>query len=128
MKSNEHAQAAIKQALNDYYFAGIYRGDVSLLAQIFHPGTLLFGDVNGKPYAKTLAEYLDGIASRVSPADSGQPYETEIVRIEVVNSIAVATVWVRMYAFNYYDMLSWNQIEGRWLIVNKLLTNVDTGN
>jgi hypothetical protein len=128
MNANEHAQAAIEQALKDYYFPGIYRGDVGLLAQVFHPGTLLFGDVNKQPYAKTLAEYLDGIAHRVSPAESGQPYKTEIVRIEVVNSIAVATVWVRMYAFNYYDILSWNQIEGRWLIVNKLLTNVDPGN
>lgn len=127
MGPHTDAKAAIEQALNDYYFPGIYRGDIRLLADVFHPGTLLFGDVQGQPYAKTLAEYLDGVSRRVSPADSGQPYETQIIRIDAVNSIAVVTVRVQMYAFNYYDFLSWHHLDGRWRIVNKLLTHVDDG-
>jgi hypothetical protein len=116
-------RAAIEQALNDYYFPGLYAGDVALLAQVFHPSTWLFGDVHGQPYAKTLAEYLDGVAQRVSPAASGQPFATEIRHIEVINSIAVAQVRVRMYAFHYYDLLSFHRLDGRWLITHKLLTH-----
>ncbi len=126
MKTEEQAAtAAIEQALQWYYFQGIYDGNVALLGQVFHPGTLLFGDVNGRPYAKTLAEYLDGVARRTSPRDSGKPYETEILRIDVINSIAVAKVRVKMYEFNYHDLLSFHQIDGKWLIVHKMLTHVE---
>ena len=124
MKTDEEAQAAIEQALHWYYFQGIYDGNVALLEQVFHPKALLFGDVNSQPYAKTLAEYLDGVAHRTSPNDSGKPYETEILRIDVINSIAVAKVRLKMYEFNYHDLLSFHKIEGKWLIVNKMLTHV----
>src|SRR5262249_50003502 len=53
--------AAIAQVLEKVYFPGIYEGDVVLLRTIYHPGTLLFGDVKGQPYAKTLDTYLDGV-------------------------------------------------------------------
>jgi hypothetical protein len=125
MKTNEEAKKAIEGALQGYYFQGIYDGNVELLAQVFHPGALLFGDVKGQPYAKTLGEYLDGVAHRTSPRDSGKPYHTEIIGIDVINSVAVAKVRLAMYEFNYYDFLSFHQTGGKWLIVNKMLTHVE---
>jgi hypothetical protein len=65
--TNEHDVAAISRALNDYYFKGIYEGDTALLRGIYHKGTLLFGDVKGQPYAKTLDEYFDGVAQPPKP-------------------------------------------------------------
>ncbi len=126
MKTNEEEKTAIEQALSEYYFRGIYDGNVELLAQVFHPGTLLFGDVKGQPYAKTLDQYLDGVAHRTSPRDSGKPYQTEIIGIDVINTIAVAKVCVAMYEFNYYDLLSFHKTNGKWLIVHKMLTHVET--
>src|SRR5258707_12979657 len=70
---------AITQALEDYYFKGIYEGNINTLGNIFNPGTLLFGDVKGQPYAKTLGEYLDGVAHRQSPKDSGKPFKGTII-------------------------------------------------
>jgi hypothetical protein len=125
VKTDDEERAAIEQALEGYYFKGIHEGNVALLRQVFHPETLLFGDVKGRPYAKTLAAYLDGVAHRVSPKDSGQPYQTDIIRIDVINSIAVATVRVAMYEFNYFDFLSFHKVDGKWLIVNKMLTHVE---
>jgi hypothetical protein len=116
---------AISQALEDYYFKGIYTGDLNLLNKVYHPGTLLFGDVKGQPYAKTLAEYLDGVANRQSPKDSGKPFQGEIVNINVVQSIAIAQVKVKMYDFNYTDFLSFHKIDGKWLIVNKMMSDVN---
>ena len=115
---------AISQALESYYFKGIYEGNINLLGQIFHPGTLLFGDVKGQPYAKTLEEYLDGVAHRQSPKDSGKPFKGTIILVDVINSIAVAKVNVKMYEFSYDEFLSFHKIGGHWLIVNKMISDV----
>jgi hypothetical protein len=114
---------AITDAIENYYFKGIYEGDEMLLGSIFQPGTLLFGDVKGQPYFKTVDLYLDGVKNRQSPKDSGKPFKGEILQISVVNSIAVAELNVKMYDFNYRDFLSFHKINGKWLIVNKMLTD-----
>jgi hypothetical protein len=124
MENNQQSRAAITQVLENYYFKGIYEGDVNTLGQIYYKGTLLFGDVKGQPYAKTLEEYLDGVAHRQSPKDSGKPFKGDIIAIKVVNSIAIAEVKVKMYDFIYYDLLSFHQIDGKWLIVNKMISDV----
>ncbi|MBB6498346.1 nuclear transport factor 2 family protein [Pedobacter cryoconitis] len=118
-------ESAITQALRDYYFKGIYEGDINLLNHIFHTNTLLFGDVKGQPYAKTLEQYLDGVANRQSPKDSGKPFKGDIISIKVVNSIAIAEVNVKMYEFNYHEFLSFHQINNSWLIVNKMISDVN---
>jgi hypothetical protein len=115
---------AITRALDDYYFKGIYEGDINALGNILNPGTLLFGDVKGQPYAKTLDQYLDGVAHRQSPKDSGKPFKGTIISIDVVNSIATAKVNVKMYEFDYDEFLSFHKINNRWMIVNKMITDV----
>ena len=115
---------AISQALEDYYFKGIYEGDTNTLGNILNQGTLLFGDVKGQPYAKTLEQYFDGVAQRQSPKDSGKPFEGTIISVDVVNSIAVAKVHVKMYEFSYDEFLSFHKINSRWMIVNKMITDV----
>ena len=114
---------AITEVLKTY-FNGIYTGDVQQLNTVYHPGTLLFGDVKGQPYAKTLEQYLDGVAHRQSPKDSGKPFESEIISIEAINSIAVARVRVKMYDFNYQEILSFHKFEDHWLFVNKMISDI----
>ena len=124
MGNNEQAKIAITQALEQYYFKGIYEGNVELLHQIYYPGTLLFGDVKDQSYFKTLDQYLDGVKNRQSPKDSGKPFKGEIISIKVVNTIAAAEVKVKMYDFNYYELLSFHQFNGKWLIVNKMISDI----
>jgi hypothetical protein len=125
MENNKQDQAAITHALENLYFKGIHEGNLDLLKQVFHPGTLLFGDVKGQPYAKTLDQYLDGVAHRQSPKDSGKPYEPIIISVRVVNSIAVAEVRIRMYDFHYHDILSFHKLDGEWRIVSKLMSDIN---
>ena len=125
MENNQKDNALIAMAINDNYLKGIYEGDLDLLSKVFHPETLLFGDIKGQPYAKTLDQYLDGVANRQSPKDSGTPFKGEIVSIKIVNSIAVAEVKVKMYDFIYHDILSFHKIGGQWYIVNKMLTDTN---
>lgn len=121
---NRAALSAITDAIENYYFKGIYDGDILLLGSIFHPGTLLFGDVKGQPYFKPIDLYLEGVKNRQSPKESGKPFKGEIVNINVVNSIAVAEVNLKMYDFNYRDLLSFHKFDGKWIIVNKMLTDI----
>jgi hypothetical protein len=124
METIQKDSLAISNALENYYFKGIYEGDIDALSQIFNKGTLLFGDVKGEPYAKTLDQYLDGVKNRQSPKDSGKPFKGEILNVKVVNSIAIAEVSVMMYNFIYHEFLSFHKLNGRWLIVNKMISDV----
>jgi quinol monooxygenase YgiN len=116
--------SAIVRVLESRYFKGIYEGDTTLLSTVYRPGTLLFGDVKGQPYAKTLEQYLDGVQNRQSPKDSGKPFKGEILNIRVVNSIAVAEIKVTMYDFVYQEFLSFHRIDGRWLLVSKMISDI----
>jgi hypothetical protein len=124
METNKQAVLAITRTLEDDYFKGIYEGNIKALGKILHPGTLLFGDVKGQPYAKTLEQYLDGVAHRQSPKDSGKPFKGTVISVEVINSIAVAKVHVKMFALNYDVFLWFNKIYHRWVIFNKMITDV----
>lgn len=117
--------AAVAVVLSNY-FEGVYSGNTALLASIFHPESLVAGDVKGQPYFKTVEQYLDGVKNRKSPKELNEPFRMEIISIEIINSIAVAKTHLQMFEFNYYDLLSLNKIDGKWIIVNKLLTHVNT--
>jgi hypothetical protein len=123
METRTNNKEAVK-AVIEQYLKGIQFGDTALLAQTFHKDALLFGDINGEPYAKTRNEYLSGVANRVSPNDSDEAFEATIGSIDVINSIAIAKLNVKMYTFNYYNFLTLHEIDGKWLIVSKTLTNV----
>jgi hypothetical protein len=124
METNQQDKLAITQAVEDLYLKGIYEGNIELLRKVYYPGTLVFGDIKGVPYAKTLEQYLDGVKNRVSVKDSGKPFRGIINSIDVVNSIAVAKLHVKMYDFDYDEFLSFHKIDGKWVIVNKMLTDV----
>jgi Putative lumazine-binding len=124
MNSYSADSTDIAHTLTDAYFKGIYEGDVTLLGSCFYSGALLFGDAAGKPYFKTIAQYLEGVGHRQSPKDSGKPFKGEIISIEIINSIAVAKVHVRMYDFNYFELLSFHKLDGKWVIVNKMIADV----
>lgn len=124
MQQYQENSSAIIETLN-IYFKGIYEGDVTLLMdKVYYPGTLLFGDVKGQPYFRTLSQYLEGVKNRQSPKDSGKPFKGEIISIEIVNSIAVAKVRVQMYDFNYSELLSFHKLDNRWVIVNKMISDI----
>jgi quinol monooxygenase YgiN len=123
MENNKQELLAITEVLENRYFKGIYEGDIALLSTIYYEGTLLFGDVKGQPYAKTLEQYLDGVKNRQSPKDSGKPFKGETIGIRIVNSIAVAEVKVKMYDFVYHEFLSFHKIDGKWLLVNKMISD-----
>ena len=125
MAPQQKESIVISEALENYYFKGIYEGDLEALKQVYYSGTLLFGDVKGQPYFKTLEQYLDVVKNRQSPKDSGKPFKGEILDIKVLNTIAIAEVKVKMYDFNYHEFLSFHKLDGRWLLVNKMMSDIN---
>lgn len=123
MENYTDSAAAITATLSNY-FNGVFEGDVELLRSAFHPQALVAGDINGQPYFKTLEQYLDGVKNRRSPSELGEEFRMEIISLEIINLIAIAKARLPMFEFNYHDLLSLTKINGEWVIVNKLLTNV----
>lgn len=115
------------QAVINNYFEGIFYGDLQKLESAFHPQCLLFGDINGQPYFKTLPEYLEGVKNRKSPYESGEIFRMKVLGIEVLGSNAIVKLHVPMLGYNYYDFLSLSKVNGKWMIVNKMFTNIAAG-
>lgn len=112
------------QTVISNYFEGIFYGDVAKLASVFHPQCLLTGDINNVPYFKTVPEYLDGVKNRKSPNELGETFSMKILGIEVLGSSAIAKLHVPMLGYNYYDFITLSRIDGKWVYVNKVFTNV----
>lgn len=124
MENLDKSTAEITRVL-ETYFNGIFRGDAELLRSVFHTQALVSGDINGVTYFKTADQYLTGVENRKSPYESGEVLRMNIVSIEIMNSIAVAKVNVPIFEYNYYDLLSLVFIDGKWIIINKLLTHIN---
>ncbi len=118
------AHQRILQQLQTYLDA-LYDGDVEALRSTFHPDALLFAEVRGEIVQKTLDAYLQGVATRESPASRSDPYGMSILSVDVVGKIASAKVRVKVSGNNYYNFLSILNVGGDWLIVNKLYTHLD---
>ena len=124
-KMDNYSKSAMAvSAVLTNYFKGIFTGDTDLLRRVFHSEALVAGDINGQPYFKSVAQYLEGVENRKSPLELHEKFQMDIVSIEIINSIAVAKVHLPMFGFNYYDLLSLTKVDGEWIIINKLLTNV----
>jgi len=113
------------QAVVQSYFEGIYNGDDAQLKEVFHSEALLFGDIKGIPYFKTVTEYIDGVKIRKSPEDLGEEFKMEISSIEKLGNNALVKAQLPMLGYNYFDFLSLAKINGEWKIVNKLFTHVE---
>ena len=57
--------------------------------------------------------------------DSAKPFNGKIISVKAVNSIAVAEVQVKMYDYNYHEFLSFHKLDGKWLIVNKMISDTN---
>ena len=106
------------------YFDGVYTGNVVLLATIFDEGAQVYGEVDGQPYHKTIAVYLDGVAHRASPKDRGDPYLMKVVNVDICGGIANVKLHSPMLGFNYHLYLSLVRNNEQWKIVNKTFTNL----
>lgn len=120
----KHKKNNIIKVVQDY-FDGVFHGDIEKLTGSFHPNTVLYGDISGKEYLKSLDDYLDGVKQRKSPAELGEENKMDLISLEILGDVAVAKVHLPMLGYNYYDFLSLAVVSGQWKIVNKVFTHVE---
>jgi hypothetical protein len=116
----------ILQLLSDY-FRGLHAGDVALLRSLFDPEAVLFAELKGASYRKSLDAYLDGVAQRSSPAQLNEPFRMRVLSLDVTHDMAIAKVYVPALGFNFYNYLSLLRKGGSWRIVSKVFDDVPAG-
>lgn len=118
-----HDHKAVLELIDRYCY-GIYHGDIDRLRDVFHKNALLFAEVRGESFCRTIEEYLDIVSNRPSPHALGERFRMRPVSVEVTHEIAIAKVHCPMFDYNYMDYLSFVRRNGVWRIVNKVFTDV----
>lgn len=114
----------IQQVIQNY-FEGIFYGDIDKLKGSFIEQAILYGDVNGVEYRKSLGDYLEGVKTRKSPKELQEVFKMKILGIEILGNNAIVKVHVPMLGYNYYDILSLSIVNEEWKIVNKIFSHVE---
>ena len=102
------------------YFEGLYHAEVARLRAIFHPDAFL----KAPGLRRSLDQWLDAVANRPVPALQGQPYTFKLLSIEIINDQAMVKLECPLFEHFYLDFLGLLKENGRWLIVNKMYTDI----
>lgn len=102
------------------YFDGLHYGDVSKLRNIFHPDAFL----QAPGLRRSLEQWLNAVANRPVPDKQGLPYDFKLLSIEIIKDQAVVKLECPLFELAYIDFLGLLKENGRWLIVNKMFTDL----
>ena len=102
------------------YFDGLHHGDVKKLRAIFHPDAFL----KAPGLRRSLEEWLDAVSSRPVPELQGLPYDYKLLAIEIIKDQAMVKLECPLFDHFYVDYLGFLKENGRWLIVNKMYTDL----
>lgn len=102
------------------YFDGLHHGQVSKLRAIFHPDAFL----KAPGLRRSLDQWLESVASRPVPAEQGRTYDFKVLSIEVIKDQAMVKLECPLFDSLYVDFLGLLKENGRWLIVNKMYTDL----
>lgn len=107
-------------ALVNDYFQGLQHADEERLRTIFHPGAFL----KAPNLRRSLEQWLEVMATRPIPAEQGQVNNFKLLSIEVTKDQAVVKLDCPLFDHAYIDFLSLLKEDGRWLIINKMYTDM----
>jgi len=103
------------------YFDGLHQGNVEKLESIFHADAFL----KAPGLRRSLQQWLEAVADRSIPAQQGQAYDFKLLSIEVIKDQAMVKLECPLFEHAYVDFLGLLKENGRWLIVNKMYTDLN---
>ena len=119
MSRHDDQIQSITQSLEDY-FSGIYDGDADKLASVFLPQASLFSATDDPMVVLPIAEYLDIVRNRPSPASTNAPNTDCIYAIDIAApDMALAKVGLSIPPKFFTDYLTLLKVGGRWRIISK---------
>ena len=107
-------------ALVGDYCDGLHGGDVAKLSAIFHADAFL----KAPGLRLSLNDWLGAVATRPVPEQEGRPYNFKLLSIEIIKDQAMVKLECPLFDHFYIDFLGLLKENGRWLIVNKMYTDL----
>jgi hypothetical protein len=118
------SKAAIEAIVHEY-FHGMYEGDAERLKAIFHEDCRLFGEHKGEKSESHVSDFLAYVASAPVPKNEGEPYDMELLSIDLTGPVAVAHVKDLYQGGRFTDYLTCMETDQGWKIVNKAFYSRD---
>jgi Putative lumazine-binding len=106
------------------YLDGLYEGDASKIASVFHPTSALTsvtsdGGLDVTPRDK----WLDKVRARLSPQQQGLSRHDHVLTIDLVSpTMAYVKLKCAIPPRFFTDQLSLLKIDGRWQVAQKVFT------
>jgi hypothetical protein len=117
-QTSESEQAAIRQAIMDYYHEGHVQSDPALYEQILHPDWRFALVIDGQLKLVARDEYLSWYNPQ--DADPGLNWETEFYSVDVTGSLASVKLRLECQTVRYIDYFHLVKVDGRWWIMHKM--------
>jgi hypothetical protein len=111
-------QDAISTVVKQYY-EGLYHMDEARLRRAFHPAACLFGHLRSAFTHSTLDQWLEKIRIQPAPSRSNDPYDMQVLSIDIAGTAATAKVSELYRGLRFTDYLTLLKLDGTWVIVNK---------
>ena len=109
------------------YFEGLYHSDIGKLKLAFHSKAQVIGYFQGSLLFNSIDEFMDFVKATPAPAENGEPYDMEIVSMDITGDAAVVKVADLYLGLRFTDYLSLLKIDGEWRIINKLFGHEPDG-
>ncbi|HEY0939884.1 MAG TPA: nuclear transport factor 2 family protein [Steroidobacter sp.] len=108
------------RAVIQLYIDGAREGNVEKVKQAFHPQARMSGYLQGTLLIAGPEPFYEAVTNAPAPVKSGEPYKSEIVRLDVAGPVASATLeegpYLGMQFTTFFHLI---RVEGRWQIVSK---------
>ena len=114
-------EAAIRRTVQ-YYFDGGKHRDSLTLRKAFHPDARMLFARDGKLAVVPIGEYITRVGSEQLEPGEVDSTERKVVSVDVVGDAAVAKLELKRPNTILTDYMSLLEVDGRWLIVNKIFT------
>ena len=121
---NTDDRSAIEQTIQTY-FDGLYEGDATKLASIFHETSALTYEQDGQLVVLPLAQWLQAVRERPSPQAKGLARDDAILLIDQSGpTTALVKVKCQMPPRYFTDYLNLLKVGGQWLVAQKVFATV----
>lgn len=105
----------------DRYAAGLMNGDVATLKKAFRPEAVVSGYIGAEQFVKPVQFLYDFMKENDSPAKRGDPFQCEVLSIEIAGNTATVQLAEQAYLdFDYRTSLHLMRMGRSWWIVSKL--------
>ena len=106
------------------YPDGLYEGDASKIANVFHPTSALTSVTNsGELDITPRDKWLDKVRARPAPKQQGLPRHDHVLSVDLISpTMAAVKLKCAIPPRFFTDQLSLLKTDGKWQIVQKVFT------